>query len=247
MSTDPKSMAKILRRELQAKTIELPHNACLEIVAKQVGFRDWNTLAASTPATDASADPAHPYPAHGAPTAGGLSSLPQGWASVGQRKSAYDVGVVTDPGPRAAPALIIRAKDGASGAADAWTAIRQCISARRYLDCRIAFAADMRCEDVEDCAFMWLRVDNALGQKLAYAGRWEAPENTILTGTADWVPRAVVVAVPPGAVTIEFGVTLNGGGTLMAANLRFNATDLPVTALREIAAEEPYNLDLATR
>ena len=40
-----KSMAKALRDELAAKNISLSHSECLEIVARQFGFGDWNTLA----------------------------------------------------------------------------------------------------------------------------------------------------------------------------------------------------------
>jgi predicted enzyme related to lactoylglutathione lyase len=40
-----KAMAKSLREALTAKDVVLSHSECLEIVAKQFGFGDWNTLA----------------------------------------------------------------------------------------------------------------------------------------------------------------------------------------------------------
>jgi catechol 2,3-dioxygenase-like lactoylglutathione lyase family enzyme len=40
-----KAMAKSLRDDLAAKHISLSHGECLEIVAKQFGFADWNILA----------------------------------------------------------------------------------------------------------------------------------------------------------------------------------------------------------
>ncbi len=43
---DPKSMAKSLRSELSLRKIELTHSAALEIVARQFGLNDWNTLSA---------------------------------------------------------------------------------------------------------------------------------------------------------------------------------------------------------
>src|SRR5262245_51728312 len=43
---DAKAMAKSLRDALAARSIPLSHSGCLEIVAKQFGFADWNTLAA---------------------------------------------------------------------------------------------------------------------------------------------------------------------------------------------------------
>ena len=43
---DPKSMAKQLRSELRSRQIEITHSTALEIVARQLGVKDWNTLSA---------------------------------------------------------------------------------------------------------------------------------------------------------------------------------------------------------
>ncbi len=43
---DSKSMAKSLRASLAARSVLLSHGESLEIVAKQFGFADWNTLSA---------------------------------------------------------------------------------------------------------------------------------------------------------------------------------------------------------
>jgi hypothetical protein len=43
---DAKTMAKSLRSSLAARNVLLSHSKCLEIVAKQLGFTDWNTLSA---------------------------------------------------------------------------------------------------------------------------------------------------------------------------------------------------------
>jgi hypothetical protein len=43
---DAKAMAKSLRDSLAARSVLLSHSECLEIVAKQSGFADWNTLLA---------------------------------------------------------------------------------------------------------------------------------------------------------------------------------------------------------
>lgn len=53
MSTvkDAKSMAKSLRNALAEREVALSHGECLEVVARQLGFADWNTLAAKLPAT----------------------------------------------------------------------------------------------------------------------------------------------------------------------------------------------------
>ena len=43
---DAKAMAKSLRASLDARGLAVSHSECLEIVAQQFGFADWNILAA---------------------------------------------------------------------------------------------------------------------------------------------------------------------------------------------------------
>lgn len=47
-----KTMAKSLRDALADQNISLSHSACLEIVARQFGFANWNTLSAKLPADE---------------------------------------------------------------------------------------------------------------------------------------------------------------------------------------------------
>jgi uncharacterized protein len=53
---DAKAMAQTLREALNAKSVSLPHSESQELIAKILGFRDWNVLAAriqaSQPATE---------------------------------------------------------------------------------------------------------------------------------------------------------------------------------------------------
>ncbi|MGH8861818.1 MAG: GNAT family N-acetyltransferase [Jatrophihabitantaceae bacterium] len=46
MPNDPKVMARSLRSQLHARGLELTHGECLDIVAQQLGHRDWNVLSA---------------------------------------------------------------------------------------------------------------------------------------------------------------------------------------------------------
>ncbi len=43
---EAKAMAKSLRSALAAKNVSLSHSECLEIVAQQIGFSEWNMLSA---------------------------------------------------------------------------------------------------------------------------------------------------------------------------------------------------------
>ena len=51
---DAKAMAKSLRESLAARSVSLSHGECLEVVAKQFGFSDWNTLSAKLDAASKS-------------------------------------------------------------------------------------------------------------------------------------------------------------------------------------------------
>ena len=43
---DAKAMAQTLREALAAKSVSLTHSESQELIAKVLGFRDWNVLAA---------------------------------------------------------------------------------------------------------------------------------------------------------------------------------------------------------
>lgn len=45
--SDSKSMAKALRKLLEEHNLQLSHSACLEIVARQFGFANWQVLSAA--------------------------------------------------------------------------------------------------------------------------------------------------------------------------------------------------------
>jgi hypothetical protein len=50
---EAKAMAKSLRDVMARRNVSLPHSECLEIVARQFGFADWNTLSARLSTTAA--------------------------------------------------------------------------------------------------------------------------------------------------------------------------------------------------
>ena len=48
-----KQMAKSLRTSLQARNLEVTHAIALELVARQLGYKDWNTASARLPEQNA--------------------------------------------------------------------------------------------------------------------------------------------------------------------------------------------------
>jgi hypothetical protein len=57
---EAKAMAQTLRRGLKAQSIDITHSNALELVAKALGFRDWQVLAARIEADLAETAPTQP-------------------------------------------------------------------------------------------------------------------------------------------------------------------------------------------
>jgi uncharacterized protein len=65
---DAKAMAQSLREALKTKSIPLTHSESLELIAKTLGFHDWNVLSAAIQATETvPAKPSAPSPGRGTP------------------------------------------------------------------------------------------------------------------------------------------------------------------------------------
>ena len=73
ITSDPKKMASRLRSGLSARGVAITHGAALELVAAQLGFRDWNTCAAAAAVPVA---PTGPAPAAGPTTVPILRTFP---------------------------------------------------------------------------------------------------------------------------------------------------------------------------
>jgi uncharacterized protein len=54
---DAKAMAQTLREALKAKSIPLTHSESLELVARTLGFQDWNVLSAAIQTSESAAKP----------------------------------------------------------------------------------------------------------------------------------------------------------------------------------------------
>jgi hypothetical protein len=230
---DTKAMATILRRELQHQQIDLSHSACLELVAKQHGFRDYNTLAA---VRAADVTPAAPR-----------GSLPAGWETIGHLVRSYDVTILQTGGHDGGRALMISAKESDPARLElGWIALHQRFAAKRFIGKRVAFSLMMRTERVGDSANPWIRVDNKLGHRLVAVGINEGWESTAQSGTQPWTRATLVLEVPDSAETIEIAVQLSGrAGSVLVSGMTFGETSEPVTRLRPIDREAQTNLELA--
>lgn len=225
---DAKVMAKALRQGLSKRSIGVSHSDCLELVARQFGFADWNTLAATI-------DRRH---------SGSTLRLPQGWIVSGSRSEDYDIGV--DDADRSGAALIRckYAADDPTFVKNGFGTLMQSIIADNYLGKRIMLTAMLKSEDVDGAATIWMRIDGKQSNSLRFDNMETRTSDGALRGTKDWSPRCIVLDVPEDADSIHFGFYLRGGGSASACNFALSEVgdDKAVTAGSRPDRSKPTNL-----
>jgi hypothetical protein len=83
----------------------------------------------------------------------------------------------------------------------------------------VTFRGDLRTTDVADRAGLVLRIPRQ-GRRPAPPDPWHDPENHFapVTGTRDWTRHEVTAQIPADAISIIFGVFLNGRGQIELRN-----------------------------
>jgi DNA-directed RNA polymerase specialized sigma24 family protein/bifunctional DNase/RNase len=87
----------------------------------------------------------------------------------------------------------------------------------------VIFRGDLRTTDVADRAGLVLRIPRQ-GRRPTPPDPWHDPENHFapVTGTRDWTRHEVTAEVPADAISIMFGVFVNGRGQIELANPRLD-------------------------
>lgn len=223
---DAKIMAKALRQALAERDIALSHSDCLELVARQYGFANWNMLAARI---DAAKLP--------------QLELPEGWMVSHPAPELYRIGL--DP---ALPGVsLIAAVPGAQIPPGQTGVLMQSINASPFRGHRLRFSAELRTEEAGSGS-IWMRIDPAAGRHLRFDNMLQRGDDAALRGSIDWREVEIVLDVPEAAASIHYGMLLVGEGRLWARNLRIEPVDgdSPVTASRPFLPG-PTNLGFATR
>lgn len=205
---DAKLMAKLLRQGLAEQEIELSHSECLELVARQFGFANWNILSARIDAGAGMSD----------------GETPSGWIRAGKSPKFYRVGV--DGGLNAAwieskPELI----DTIRG--DDFCTLMQSVDARPYLGRRMRVSSQLRATQVDGGVTIWFRVDGPSGS-LRFENLERYDRNGPIAGNTDWTERDIVLDVPPEATTLNYGFYLKGNGRGWARGFNLEAVDANV-------------------
>jgi len=220
---DPKTAAKRLRTALKEKTVDLSHGECLDLVARQLGLRDWNVLCARL---DEGVPPEHAI------------EVPPGWLLDGVNADSFVGGLDRQERYQGHPVFWLRNANGETGHAT----LMQSVAGQHYAGNRVRFSGHLRSANVEGSATIWLRADNDKGRFIKFNNLENLPGG-VLKGTTEWTSRSIVLDIPPETETLNFGFYLYGTGEAWFSgfDLQTVGADVPVT--RPITSESPANLD----
>jgi len=223
---DPKTMAKTLRTALAAQDITVGHSQSLELVAKQLGFKDWNTAVAHEETYSAK-----PLP---------QLKLPFGWHVGGTQARDYNIGI-DDADPE--QVATIRALDKDSPYVG-FATLMQSISAHAFVGKKLQLSADMKTLDVPDTATIWMRIDDGNHNTIYLDNMEKRNVDGSFSGTNDWTDRCIVLDVPKAAESIHYGFYLRGAGQCWARSfdLQTVADDVPATVIGRAYLDGPTNL-----
>jgi hypothetical protein len=225
---DPKVAAKRLRTALQEKKLDITHGECLDLVARQLGLKDWNVMSArlegSTGATDA-------------------IEVPPGWLLDGTNVDSFVGRLDAKETYRGHPVFWLRNANGEQGHAT----LMQTLSGKQYSGKRVCFSGFLRSANVVGSATIWLRADDDKGRFTKFNNLEKVQPGGVLKGTTDWSSRAIVLDVPESTDTLNFGFYLYGTGEawFCGFELQVVGNDVPVT--RPLGAKAPANLDFTAR
>lgn len=227
---DAKVMAKTLREALAERTIDLPHSAALEIVARQFGVGNWNVLAAKIAASTPEDQP---------------FTVPQGWVASGsQDKTKYRRGI----DPSMGGAVLVETRFGRASGIDigrpGFAGLTQSVAADAYRGQKLKLTASLRTEDA-DAGTAWMRIDQAPGKVLRFDNMMQRPSDGALKGTVDWTLRSVVLDVPEEAASVHFGFFLEGFGKVWARGFQIEAVGMETEVTTHQPHPKPINLDFS--
>ena len=195
MTRHLRTQARRLREALAARDHAVSHSEALELLARTLGRRDWNTLAAE----------------HGQAPAS-LLPVPDPWRVVrSPGREGYEMGA----DPKAEGVLVIRARPDAALPEEAFGSLMVAEDMPAGAS-RLILRAELATHDAQ-AATIWLRFDAADGRRLAFENlmRAEAPFGGV-SGTAGWTVREISLDVPPRAARVCYGVLLKGPGEMRA-------------------------------
>jgi len=166
----------------------------------------------------------------------GRAAAPSGWFTAGSAPQYYSVdtdGAVTYLGK---PSVrMTSAVANPSG----FVTVMQSFLPDHYKGQRVRFSGFVKANGVQRWAGLWMRMDSGY-----LTASFDNMQGRPITGTSDWKPYSVVLDVAQSTTGINFGILLDGGGTVWLSGVKFEVVDNTVPVTDIIATpNEPLNLD----
>jgi hypothetical protein len=167
---------------------------------------------------------------------GPSTGLPEGWRAAGAAPDDY-VMTLDRNAHGGREGVLLRSKDKPKD----FGTLMQAASGAQYRGQRVRMSAWVRTEDVKGWAGLWLRVDDAGVNAIAF----DNMETRQIKGTTPWTRYSVVLDVSDQPVDLAFGTLLYGEGKVWVDDFTFEVVgkDVPVTDILNTAeSTRPRNL-----
>ncbi|NGO74604.1 hypothetical protein G6045_02725 [Streptomyces sp. YC504] len=166
--------------------------------------------------------------------------LPKGWGASGGVPEDYEVGVDFDLLPSRRACAFIRSRE--QGQFE-YASLLQTIRADDYRGARVELSAMVKARDVASWAGLWIRVDDASDNILAFGNMYHAERR--ITGTQNWRRCSVVLDVPEAGAYLNFGLVMQRTGQVWMYDVQLEVVDddVPVTDFLALLPRRPTNLD----
>ena len=154
----------------------------------------------------------------------GLAPLPAGWIAAGSHKQLYAMGVDASQAGEGRAAISLGSRPGAVDGNQVFGTAMTTVDATPYLGKRVRFTGMVRADAIRGSAGLWMRVDGAGREQLAFDNMGSRP----ICGTSAFTPYEVVLDVDVAATHIAYGVLLSGAGQVWLEEPKLTVVDTSV-------------------
>lgn len=164
-----------------------------------------------------------------------------GWIVTGTAPRAYHVELDRTVFHKGSQSVCIKGENENIEGDDYMTVMQQ-IRAEQYIGKRIRFSAFIKALDIEKWCGLWMRINGTTANIL----KIDNMQNRPIKGTKDWNYYSVVLDIPENSNIINFGILLNGKGTIWMDQVSFEEVDKKVRTtdvdLSSDLSDTPVNL-----
>lgn len=224
---DAKAYADKLTKIMNDLGYNISRGHALEVVARFNDYKDWNTYLASL---SGKAE---------------LLPVPEGWQMGGDNIALFEYGLDPSEKINGAHPMLIRKKPDAEMIGNGYATCMQSCDAINYVNQRVRFKADLKAKNCTGAVTIWLRADSQItGQHVAFANMESRVDNGPLCDTTKWETRDIVLDIPKGAVSLNYGFYVRGEGTGYGADFSLErvSKDVALTDGQPNVLKKPFNL-----